>query len=161
MIRLIRSLGAALALIVADPVLAAAPATRSIEVDAQAAGQPFDRSFNLSVGADYPGTLIRPDSLAQLRTSVDEHGFRYIRFHAIFHDDLGTVKVVDGKTVYDWTKIDKLYDAFLAMGIKPFVELGFTPEVMKTSEDSIFYWKGWTSHPKPEMWRDLVDNFVR
>ena len=104
-------------------------APRHIAVDVGTAGEPLDRSFNLSVGADYPGTLIRPENLAQLRTSVDEHGFRYIRFHAIFHDDLGTVKVVDGKTVYDWTKIDQLYDAFLGMGIKPFVELGFTPEV--------------------------------
>jgi len=158
---MIRSLAAAVALFAAAPALAAAPAPRSIEIDAAAASQPLDRSFNLSVGADYAGTMIRPENLAQLRTSVDEHGFRYIRFHAIFHDALGTVKVVDGKTVYDWTKIDQLYDAFLGMGIKPFVELGFTPEVMKTSEDSIFYWKGWTSHPKPDMWRDLVDNFVR
>jgi xylan 1,4-beta-xylosidase len=156
--KLIRALVAAAALIAASPALAA---PRTIAVDVGSASEPLDRSFNLSVGADYAGTMIRPENLAQLRTSVDEHGFRYIRFHAIFHDDLGTVKVVDGKTVYDWTKIDALYDAFLGMGIKPFMELGFTPEVMKTSEDKIFYWKGWTSHPRPEMWRDLVDNFVR
>jgi xylan 1,4-beta-xylosidase len=161
MIRFIRSLSAALALVAAVPVIAAPPVTRAIEVDAGAASQPFDRSFNLSVGADYPGTLIRPESLAQLRTSVDEHGFRYIRFHAIFHDDLGTVKVVDGGTVYDWSKIDQLYDAFLAMGIKPFVELGFTPQAMATSPQTIFYWKGNTSHPEPEAWRALVDAFVR
>jgi xylan 1,4-beta-xylosidase len=153
--------GLALTLAAAAPALAAPPAARSIEVDAGAAGRPFDRSFNLSVGADYPGTLIRPESLAQLRTSVGEHGFRYIRFHAIFHDDLGTVKVEGGKTVYDWSKIDQLYDAFLAMGIKPFVELGFTPQAMATSPQTIFYWKGNTSHPEPEAWRALVDAFVR
>ena len=134
---------------------------RRIDLDVAQATAPVDRFFDLSVGSDYSGTMMRPDSQAQLKIAVDELGFRYIRFHAIFHDDLGTVKVVDGKTVYDWSKIDQLYDAFLATGIKPFVELGFTPEAMKTSEDSIFYWKGWTSHPRPEMWRDLVDNFVR
>jgi xylan 1,4-beta-xylosidase len=134
---------------------------RRIDLDVAQAVAPVDRFFDLSIGSDYSGTMMRPDSQAHLRTAVDELGFRYIRFHAIFHDDLGTVKVVDGKTVYDWSKIDQLYDAFLAAGIKPFIELGFTPEVMKTSEDSIFYWKGWTSHPKPDMWRDLIDNFVR
>jgi len=134
---------------------------RRIEVDLAKAERPLDRSFNFSVGADYPGTLIRPESLAQLKTSVNEHGFRYIRFHAIFHDDLGTVRVVDGKTVYDWTKIDQLYDAFLGMGIKPFVELGFTPQALKTSDNSIFYWKGNTSHPDRAGWRALVDAFVR
>jgi xylan 1,4-beta-xylosidase len=134
---------------------------RRIEVDLAKAGKPFDQSFNFSVGADYPGTLIRPESLAQLKTSVDEHGFRYIRFHAIFHDDLGTVKVVDGRTVYDWTKIDQLYDAFLGMGLKPFVELGFTPQALKTSDNKIFYWNGNTSHPDRAGWRALVDAFVR
>src|SRR5215207_3994545 len=139
--KLIRALAAATAALLMATVPALA-APRNIAIDVATAGEPLDRSFNLSVGADYAGTMIRPENLAQLRTSVDEHGFRYIRFHAIFHDDLGTVKVVDGKTVYDWTKIDQLYDAFLVMGIKPFVELGFTPQAMKTSEDKIFYWKG-------------------
>jgi xylan 1,4-beta-xylosidase len=140
----------------------AAPAQeRRIEADIAKAGEPLDRSFNLSVGADYPGTLIRPESLAQLKTATGELGFRYFRFHAIFHDDLGTVRVENGKTVYDWTKIDQLYDAFLAMGIKPFVELGFTPQALKTSDNKIFYWNGNTSHPDRAGWRALVDAFVR
>lgn len=134
---------------------------RLIEIDVAKADKPVDRFFDLSVGSDYPGTLIRPDSQAQLKTAVDELGFRYLRFHAIFHDVLGTVKVVDGKTVYDWTKIDELYDDLLAKGIKPFVELGFTPQAMATSPQTIFYWKGDTSHPVPSAWRDLVDAFAR
>src|SRR5690349_9611476 len=134
---------------------------RHIVANAAAPGGPVDRFFDLSVGSDYPGTLIRPDSQAQLKTAVDELGFRYIRFHAIFHDVLGTVKVQDGKIVYDWTKLDQLYDALLAKGIRPFVELGFTPDAMKTSEQTIFYWKGNSSHPKLEPWRDLIDAFVR
>jgi xylan 1,4-beta-xylosidase len=120
-----------------------------------------DRFFDLSVGSDYPGTLIRDDSQAQLKTAVDELGFRYIRFHAIFHDVLGTVRIEGGKTVYNWSKIDQLYDDLLARHIRPFVELGFTPKALATSENSIFYWKGNTSHPKPEGWRDLIDAFIR
>lgn len=144
------------------PVVAnAGPSARVVHVDARRTGGPVDRFFDLSIGSDYPGTLIREDSQAQLKTTVDELGFRYIRFHAIFHDVLGTVKVQDGKIVYDWTKIDQLYDALLAKGIKPFVELGFTPEAMKTSDQTIFYWKGNTSHPQLGPWRDLIDAFVR
>jgi len=134
---------------------------RRIDVDLGEAAGPIDRSFNFSVGADYPGTLIRPESLAQLKLAVDELGFRYVRFHAIFHDVLGTVRVLDGKTVYDWTKIDQLYDALLGMGIKPFVELGFTPVAMASSPQTIFFWKGNTSHPEPKAWSALVDAFVR
>jgi len=139
----------------------AADAARQIVIDAKAPTVARDHAADLSVGSDYPGTLIRDDSLAQLKIAKDELGFRYIRFHGIFHDVLGTFKVVDGKPVYNWTKIDYLYDKLLGMGIKPFVELGFTPEAMKTSDNSIFYWKGNTSHPKPELWAGLVDAFVR
>jgi xylan 1,4-beta-xylosidase len=137
------------------------PPPRRILADISSTSGPVDRFFDLSVGSDYPGTLIRDDSQAQLKLAVDELGFRYIRFHAIFHDVLGTVKVENGKTVYDWTKIDQLYDDLLARHIKPFVELGFTPEALATSENSIFYWHGNTSHPKPEGWHDLVDAFIR
>ncbi len=158
-------LGSALALAFAStlnvPAAAADNAARRIPIDLNAPTVARDRFADLSVGSDFPGTLIRDDSLAQLKTAKDELGFRYIRFHGIFHDVLGTYKVVGGKPVYNWTKIDYLYDKLLAMGIKPFVELGFTPEAMKTSDNSIFYWKGNTSHPDHAQWAPLVDAFVR
>jgi xylan 1,4-beta-xylosidase len=135
--------------------------TRRIDLDPALATKPLDRFFDLSIGSDFPGTLIREDSLAHLKTTADELGFRYIRFHAIFHDVLGTVRVENGKTVYDWTRMDQLLDALLARRIKPFVELGFTPNAMKTSENKIFYWQGNTSHPVPAAWKDLIDAFIR
>ena len=144
-----------------QPGKADANQVRRIDVDIARAGEPLDRFYNFSVGADYPGTTIRPENLAQLRTATDALGFRYIRFHDIFHDALGTVRVVNGETVYDWTKIDQLYDALLAMGIRPFVELGFSPQAMATSPQTIFYWRGNTSHPRPDAWRALIDAFVR
>ena len=140
---------------------AAAQGARHVDVDVAKATQPLDRFFDLSVGSDYSGTLSRDDSQAQLKTAVDELGFRYIRFHAIFHDALGTVKQgPDGKVTYDWTGIDKLYDNLFAKRIKPFVELGFTPQALKTSENKVFWWNGNTSHPNPEAWHDLIAAFV-
>jgi xylan 1,4-beta-xylosidase len=145
------------------PIVAQSPnaPTRQIIVDIKNSAGPVDRFYDLSVGSDFPGTLIRDDSQAQLKLAVDELGFRYIRFHAIFHDMLGTVRNEDGKTVYNWSKIDQLYDDLLARNIRPFVELGFAPKALATSQNSIFYWNGNTSHPKPEGWHDLVDAFIR
>ena len=152
---------AVMAAFAASPGMAQeAPGARRIVVDAAAQQAPVDRFFDLSVGSDYPGTLMRPDSQAQLRIATKELGFRYIRFHDIFHDTLGTVRKVDGKIVYDWTGIDKLYDDLLAKNIRPFVELGWTPKVMSTSDQQIFYWKGNTSHPVPAMWIDLIHAFI-
>ncbi|GGA38664.1 GH39 family glycosyl hydrolase [Dyella nitratireducens] len=143
------------------PAIQAEQSVRHIVVDVKGPSSPLDRFYNFSVGSDYPGTLMRNDSLVQLKTAREELGFRYIRFHAIFHDVLGSYREVDGKPVYDWTKIDELYDKLLVMGIRPFVELGFTPEAMKTSDQHIFYWKGNTSHPVLSKWTALVDAFVR
>lgn len=147
----------------AAPILAQPQQSRArhLVVDLNQRAGPVDRFFDLSVGSDYPGTLLRDDSQAQLKLVTDQLGFRYIRFHAIFHDVLGTVREVNGKTVYDWTRIDQLYDDLLARHIRPFVELGFTPRALATSQNSIFYWNGNTSHPRPDGWRDLVDAFIR
>lgn len=144
-------------------VATAAPAKpRRIVLDVAQAQQPLDRFFDHCVGADYPGTLFREDSLAQLKTAVDELGFRYLRFHAIFHDVFKTVRRdATGGLVFDFTNIDKLYDAMLARRIKPFVELGFTPLALKTSDLKIFYWAGNTSHPEPTGWVALIDAFTR
>jgi xylan 1,4-beta-xylosidase len=143
------------------PSAAEAQSARRVDVDITKAAKPLNRFFDLSVGSDYSGTMGRGDAQRQLKPAVDELGFRYIRFHAIFHDTLKTVKQgPDGKIVYDWTGIDKLYDNLLAKRIKPFVELGFTPQALKTSGNKIFWWNGNTSHPKPELWRDLVRAFV-
>jgi xylan 1,4-beta-xylosidase len=135
--------------------------SRNIVANIDESAGPVDRFFDLSVGSDYPDTLIRPDSQAQLKMAVDELGFRYIRFHAIFHDVLGTVRVENGKITYNWSKIDQLYDDLLARHIRPFVELGFTPRALATSQNSIFYWNGNTSHPDSAGWHDLVAAFIR
>ncbi|MED5619128.1 GH39 family glycosyl hydrolase [Ideonella sp. BN130291] len=155
------TMGLALGLSWAVAAEAGAPATRRVPLDLARATAPVDRFFDFSVGADYPGTTGRDANLAQLKTAVDELGFRNVRFHAIFHDALGTVKKDGDRISHDFSGIDRLYDALLARGIKPLVELGFTPEAMASSPQTIFYWKGNTSHPKPEPWAALVDAFVR
>lgn len=142
------------------PAQAQTVSTRSIVVDLKKTTGPVDRFFDLSVGSDFPGTLIRDDSQAQLKLTTNELGFRYIRFHAIFHDVLGTVRIENGKIVYNWSKIDQLYDDLLTRQIRPFVELGFTPKALATSQNSVFYWKGNTSHPKPAEWHDLIVAFI-
>ncbi|MFH7042440.1 cellulase family glycosylhydrolase [Paucibacter sp. JuS9] len=134
---------------------------RRITLDLSQARRPLDRFFDHCVGADYPGTLFREDSLSQLKTAVDELGFRYLRFHAIFHDVLKTVRRENGALIFDFTGIDKLYDAMLARRIRPLIELGFTPLALATSKLKIFYWEGNTSHPDPVGWVALIEAFTR
>jgi xylan 1,4-beta-xylosidase len=37
-----------------------------------------------------------------------------------------------GNPVYDWTINDKIFDTYLARGLKPYVEIGFMPEALST-----------------------------
>ena len=153
--------GIALGLSVPSDAIAQKTAPHVIAVNVQGKTEPRNRMAEMSIGADYPGTLIRHDSLEQLRTVQKELRFRHIRFHNIFADQLHVYREVAGKPVYDWRRIDYLYDNLLKMDLKPFVELGFTPDGMKQSDQTLFYWKGNTSHPEPAKWTALVDAFVR
>ena len=42
----------------------------------------------------------------------------------------------DGKPVYDWTINDKIFDAYLERGIKPYVQIGFMPEALTTHPEN-------------------------
>jgi xylan 1,4-beta-xylosidase len=40
-----------------------------------------------------------------------------------------------GRPVYDWTIVDRIFDTLLARGTRPFVEIGFMPEALSTRPD--------------------------
>jgi xylan 1,4-beta-xylosidase len=40
-----------------------------------------------------------------------------------------------GRPVYDWRTLDRIFDTLLARGVKPFVEIGFMPEALSTRPD--------------------------
>jgi xylan 1,4-beta-xylosidase len=73
-----------------------------------------------------------------------------------------------GNPIYNWTILDRIFDTFIALGIKPLVEVGFMPEALSTHphpyrhnfpQDSIF--TGWAYPPKDyQKWSDLVFQFV-
>jgi xylan 1,4-beta-xylosidase len=135
---------------------------RAIMADMKQVEGPRDLFWQDCVGADHPGILLRQDNLAQLRLAHDELGFRYIRFHGIFADDMAAYRESKGGPVYDFGRIDAVYDAILRIGMKPFVELGFMPHDLATSERTIFYWKANGSPPKDYgKWADFIAAFIR
>ena len=34
----------------------------------------------------------------------------------------------DGKPIYDWTIVDRIFDTYLARGVKPYAQIGFMPK---------------------------------
>ncbi len=107
---------------------------------------------------------LRAEVQRQLRELQSQIGFEYVRFHGIFNDEMMIYNMdTQGNISYNWTYVDQLFDFFMEIGIKPFVELAFMPSKLGRTEDTtIFYWKGNISPPRDiKLWTDLVQEFIR
>jgi xylan 1,4-beta-xylosidase len=121
-----------------------------------------DLAYRLCVGSERAGVMMRAGNQAQLKRVHDELGFQYIRFHGIFHDDMGVYREVNGKPVYEFGNVDQLYDAILQIGMKPFIELSFMPHDLISGSQEVFWWKGNVTPPKDMgKWSALVEAFTR
>jgi xylan 1,4-beta-xylosidase len=89
-------------------------------------------------------------------------GFSYVRFHAIFHDEVGSYDENEqGQPVYNFSYVDQIYDGVLANGVRPFIELSFMPRKLAAKEIiQAFWYKPNVSPPKDwGKWDDLIAHF--
>lgn len=132
-----------------------------LEADAQVAGAPMAHHWNVGVGAGRAQEGHRAGWLEHLQLAGRECGFKYVRFHGLFHDDMFVYRVINGREVWNFQYIDELFDRLLGLGIKPFVELGFCPGDLATEKGTVFWWKGHGSPPKDyAKWAELVRRFT-
>lgn len=74
----------------------------------------------------------------------------------------------DGNPVYDWTILDRIFDAYMEAGVKPFVQAGFMPKALSTQPDPYEHdWPngsiqtGWSFPPKDYgKWAELIFQWV-
>ena len=121
---------------------------RNITADLYNERGPRDRFASFCVGAGRANEALRRDFYEHLKTAVEHCGFRYLRFHGLFHDDMAVYREApDGRPIYNWQYIDAVFDMMLSLGIRPFVELSFTPRAMASGEKTIFWWRGNVTPP--------------
>ena len=125
------------------------------------------------VGYDEPNYTYTSNGialLAKLAAMVD--GPYFIRCHFILCSGDGAPKLKWGSTnvyredekgepVYAWELIDRILDSYVALGLIPFVELGFTPDAMSTAPAGTPYADprhgGWRYPPRDYgRWLELV-----
>jgi xylan 1,4-beta-xylosidase len=118
--------------------------------------------FKQCVGAGRANEGLRADWQRQLAYVRKECEFNYIRMHGLFTDDMGVYREDKaGNPQYNWQYIDELHDFLLSIGIKPFVELGFTPKAMASGSQTIFWWNGNVTKPKDlTKWEGLIRAFT-
>ena len=135
---------------------------RVIEADLSAERGPMNRMHDFCVGAGRANEGLRADWQRQLRKARAGCGFRYIRFHGLFCDDMGVYFEDNGRPVYNWQYVDELFDFLQSIGMKPFVELGFMPSALASGPQTIFWWRGNVTPPKDyAKWEAFIAAFVR
>lgn len=115
-----------------------------------------------SVGSDRAIIFLRKEHQRDLKVLQKSIGFRYLRCHGLFNEEMKIVKRdADGKITYDWTKVDQYIDQLRAVKLRPFVELGFMPEPLASGKTTIFYWRGNVTPPRSQdEWAALVTAFL-
>jgi xylan 1,4-beta-xylosidase len=172
---------ACLSLASSSPLLAQeVPVAVSIQVKANQSQGAFKPIWNY-FGYDEPNYTYVPNGkklLGELAAMSPESV--HIRTHNLFTTGDGSSSLKWGSTnvytedakgepIYDWTIVDRIFDTYHDLGIKPLVELGFTPQVLSTNPDPYRHnfpqgqiFTGWAYPPKSyEKWADLVFHFVR
>jgi len=139
------------------------PPVRTIAADWQKAKGPRSQLFHECIGAGRAAEGLRAEWQQQLQLCQDEIGFKYIRFHGLLCDDMGVyAETKDGQPRHNWQYIDQLYDALLAMNIKPFVEISFMPSALASGDQTVFWWRANVTPPKSyDRWDDLIRDLVR
>ena len=138
--------------------LSSAGRSRLIRVDLSRETGPHSRAALMVVGAGRANEGLRADWQAQLAQTQREIGFQYIRFHGLLDDDMGVYTEDDsGNPRYNFQYIDTLYDALLALHIRPFVELSFMPAKLGSGAQTIFWYKANVTLPKDmRKWQGLI-----
>ena len=106
--------------------------------------------------------LLRSDVQQHIILAKNHIGYKYIRFHAIFSDDMMICSRAEtGELVFNWTHLNKILDFLLQNGLKPFIELSFMPEALASGNQTIYWYKANVSMPKAwSEWEMLVRNLL-
>ncbi|GAA4421196.1 cellulase family glycosylhydrolase [Georgenia halophila] len=131
--------------------------TLTLDIDARTGGTPLAHHWNLCVGAGRAAEGLRADWQRHLAIAAADCGFRYVRFHGLFHDDMFVYRETEGRVTPTFHYVDLVVDPMLALGVKPFVELGFSPGALAREQGTVFWWRGHGSPPVDhDRWAALV-----
>src|SRR5688500_7475048 len=114
-----------------------------------------------TVGSCPPPRALRADWQQQLRRCHSELGFRYVRFHGLLSDDVGTVVEHNDELLYSFFNADQIVDFLLSIGMRPFVELSFMPTALASGPKTVFHYRGNVTPPKDyKQWSTLIHRLV-
>ena len=136
----------------------------TIPIDATAPAKPFPHFWEQVFGSGRAVLSLRDNYRKDLKDVHDQVGARYVRFHAIFHDEVGVYDEDEkGNPVFNFSYVDQIYDGLQAQGVRPFVELSFMPRKLSAREAiHPFWYKPNVAPPKDySKWDLLIRTFAQ
>jgi xylan 1,4-beta-xylosidase len=162
----------------------ASPFPVSIHVDAGKATGPLKQIWRF-FGADEPNYAYMTSGKKLIADQGKLAPKRvYFRAHNLLTTGDGTPALkwgstnaytedANGKPVYDWTIVDRIFDTYLERGVKPYVQIGFMPKAMSIKPDPYQHswtptakydeiYTGWAYPPKDyDKWRELAYQWTK
>lgn len=132
-------------------------------VDCTASGKTLTHKWRSFVGVGRAKDLLQAEVQDMLRQLQRDIGFRFLRFHGIFSDDMLVCRRnKDGSLQLSFTLVDKMLDFILSIGLKPLIQFSFMPaDIAANPEKTIFSSPFTVSPPKRmEDWNTLVAIFL-
>ena len=162
--RLIFTLALAFAFCPLAPPSSAQPSVGRVTIDAHAASTPFPHFWVQMFGSGRAVLSMRQSYRDDMHAVKQVTDFKYVRFHAILHDEVGVYdEDAQGQPIYNFSYVDQIYDSLLANGVRPFVEISFMPKKLALRPDfHAFWYKPVVSPPKDyPKWDALVTAFAK
>ncbi|MDQ2822307.1 MAG: glycosyl hydrolase [Pseudomonadota bacterium] len=118
---------------------------------------PLHHPWRHCVGSGHATLALRADWQQQLRMARAELGFRHVRFHGLFDDDMGTLVCQQEKLLYSFFNADQIIDFLVSIGMRPIIELSFMPTALASGDDTVFHYQGNITPPKDmAQWQALI-----
>jgi xylan 1,4-beta-xylosidase len=135
-----------------------------IVIDAAAPTHPLPHFWEKMFGSGRAVLSLRDSYRRDLDSVRQVTGFNYVRFHAIFHDEIDIYDENEqGQAIYNFSYLDQIYDGLLANGVRPFVELSFMPRKLASQEIiQAFWYRPNVAPPKDwNKWDALIAEFTK
>jgi xylan 1,4-beta-xylosidase len=138
--------------------------TETVEVDPAGPSHAFPHYWERMFGSGRAILSLRASYRRDLREVRAATSFQYVRFHAIFDDEVGVYdEDAEGRPIYNFSYVDQIYDGLLQEGVRPFVELSFMPKKLAAEQiEQSFWYKPIVSPPRDwSKWSALVSHFAQ
>ena len=153
-----------------------AQSPRTVTVDAGAATTPFPHFWEQTFGSGRAILALRDSYRQDIRTVKEATGFKSVRFHGIFNDEVGlydpdrqtknpglAAKAANDASAYNFSYVDEIYDGLLSAGVRPFVEMSFMPKKLAADPAALhaFWYKPNVSPPRDYAeWDKMITAFA-